>query len=123
MLTDEVEGRLGRPLSEDPEFWRAAPEVALQWITYTTSTVSGIPDGVRWICRQLMEELTKQYGNSANSSELTVAHFLFDMYFRPGIINPGSYGMMDGRKKLSRQGNLCRCCFFIVQCHVFVRVR
>ena len=30
-LTHEVEGRLGRPLSEDPEFWRAAPEVALQW--------------------------------------------------------------------------------------------
>ena len=27
----EVEGRLGRPLSEDPEFWRAAPETALQW--------------------------------------------------------------------------------------------
>ena len=81
-------------------------EVALQWITYTTSTVSGIPDGVRWICRQLMEELTKQYGSSGNSSELTVAHFLFDMYFRPGIINPGSYGMMEGRKKLSRQGNI-----------------
>ena len=26
-----VEGRLGRPLSEAPEFWRAAPEAALQW--------------------------------------------------------------------------------------------
>ena len=31
VLTDEVEGRLGRPLSEDPEFWRAAPDVALHW--------------------------------------------------------------------------------------------
>ena len=30
-LTHEVEGRLGRPLSEDPEFWRAAPEDALDW--------------------------------------------------------------------------------------------
>ena len=30
-LQYEVEGRLGRPLSEDPEFWRAAPEAALQW--------------------------------------------------------------------------------------------
>lgn len=26
-----VVGRLGRPLSEDPEFWRAAPEAALSW--------------------------------------------------------------------------------------------
>ena len=25
------EGRLGNPLSEDPEFWRAAPESALEW--------------------------------------------------------------------------------------------
>ena len=24
-------GRLGRPLSEDPEYWRAAPEAALAW--------------------------------------------------------------------------------------------
>ena len=24
-------GRLGRPLSEAPEFWRAAPEEALDW--------------------------------------------------------------------------------------------
>ena len=30
-MADEVEGRLGRPLSELPEFWRAAAEVALQW--------------------------------------------------------------------------------------------
>ena len=26
-----VEGLLGRPLSEEPEFWRAAPEPALEW--------------------------------------------------------------------------------------------
>jgi hypothetical protein len=30
-LPDDVQGRLGRPLSEEPEFWRAAPEEALQW--------------------------------------------------------------------------------------------
>ena len=30
-LSTEVEGILGRPLSEDPEFWRAAPEAALLW--------------------------------------------------------------------------------------------
>ena len=30
-LSYEVEGRLGRPLSETPEFWRAAPKAALQW--------------------------------------------------------------------------------------------
>ena len=30
-LQHAVEGRLGRPLSETPEFWRAAPEAALQW--------------------------------------------------------------------------------------------
>ncbi len=30
-LQHAVEGRLGRPLSEAPEFWRAAPEAALQW--------------------------------------------------------------------------------------------
>ena len=30
-MMHEVEGRLGRPLSEDPEFWRAAPEAALHW--------------------------------------------------------------------------------------------
>ena len=31
VIAHEIEGRLGRPLSEDPEFWRAAPEGALQW--------------------------------------------------------------------------------------------
>ena len=30
-LVEEVEGRLGRPLSEVPEFWRAAPEAAVLW--------------------------------------------------------------------------------------------
>ena len=30
-LMEQVEGRLGRPLSEEPEFWRAAPEAALLW--------------------------------------------------------------------------------------------
>ena len=30
-LSADVEGILGRPLSEDPEFWRAAPEAALLW--------------------------------------------------------------------------------------------
>ena len=28
---DEVAGRLGNPLSEVPEFWRAAPEAAVDW--------------------------------------------------------------------------------------------
>jgi hypothetical protein len=30
-LGDQVQGRLGRPLSEDPELWRAAPEAAVLW--------------------------------------------------------------------------------------------
>ena len=30
-LSGRVEGLLGRPLSEAPEFWRAAPEAALAW--------------------------------------------------------------------------------------------
>ena len=30
-LEQEVEGRLGRPLSEVPEFWRAAPAAAVLW--------------------------------------------------------------------------------------------
>ena len=30
-LEEQVQGRLGRPLSEEPEFWRAAPEDALDW--------------------------------------------------------------------------------------------
>jgi len=30
-LEEEVVGRLGRPLSEVPEFWRAAPEPAVLW--------------------------------------------------------------------------------------------
>ena len=39
-LRHAVEGRLGRPLSEDPEFWRAAPEAALQW----SAEEFGFPD-------------------------------------------------------------------------------
>lgn len=31
VLEDQVQGRLGRPLSEVPEFWRAAPEAAVLW--------------------------------------------------------------------------------------------
>ena len=39
-LRDAVEGRLGRPLSEDPEFWRAALKAALQW----SAEEFGFPD-------------------------------------------------------------------------------
>ena len=39
-LTHALEGRLGRPLSEDPEFWRAASDVALQW----SAEEFGFPD-------------------------------------------------------------------------------
>ena len=31
MLEEQVQGQLGRPLSEAPEFWRAAPEAAVLW--------------------------------------------------------------------------------------------
>ena len=30
-LAEQVEGRLGRPLSEAPEYWRAAPPAAVDW--------------------------------------------------------------------------------------------
>ena len=30
-LATQVEGLLGRPLSEEPEFWRSAPDAAIQW--------------------------------------------------------------------------------------------
>ena len=30
-LEQQVQGRWGRPLSEVPEFWRAAPEAAVLW--------------------------------------------------------------------------------------------
>ena len=30
-LEAEVQGQLGRPLSEVPEFWKAAPEAAVLW--------------------------------------------------------------------------------------------
>ena len=30
-LAGQVVGRLGRPLSEAPEFWRAAPQSAIDW--------------------------------------------------------------------------------------------
>ena len=39
-LQHALQGRLGRPLSEDPEFWRAAPEAALQW----SAEEFGFPD-------------------------------------------------------------------------------
>ena len=78
-------------------------EIAMKWIAQTISNVSTIPDGVRWICKQLMEELKKQYGNTGGNVEHAVAHFLFDTYFRPGIINPGAYRMKDSREKLNRK--------------------
>ena len=40
VLTHALEGRLGRPWSEGPEFWRAAPEAALQW----SAEEFGFPD-------------------------------------------------------------------------------
>ena len=47
-LAEQVEGRLGRPLSEAPEFWRAAPEEALLWgsdeFGYPPSPRGGPPD-------------------------------------------------------------------------------
>lgn len=47
-LGDQVQGRLGRPLSEVPEFWRAAPEAAVLWggdeFDYPLSPRSGARD-------------------------------------------------------------------------------
>ena len=47
-LGDQVQGRLGRPLSEAPEFWRAAPEAAVLWggeeFGYPPSPRSGARD-------------------------------------------------------------------------------
>ena len=49
-LGDQVQGRLGRPLSEVPEFWRAAPEAAVLWggdeFDYPPSPRSGARDQV-----------------------------------------------------------------------------
>ena len=48
LLEEEVQGRLGRPLSEVPEFWRAAPEAAVLWggeeFEYPPSPRGGSPD-------------------------------------------------------------------------------
>ena len=48
-LAEQVEGRLGRPLSDAPEFWRAAPEEAILWASdelgYPPSLRGGLPDG------------------------------------------------------------------------------
>ena len=48
-LAEHVEGRLGRPLSEAPEFWRAAPEEAILWASdelgYPPSPRGGLPVG------------------------------------------------------------------------------
>lgn len=47
-LEHEVRGRLGRTLSEEPQFWRAAPEEALDW-----GRRSSGPRGPKgWICRR-----------------------------------------------------------------------
>ena len=47
MLDHEVQDRLGRPLSEAPEFWRAAPEAAVLWggdeFDYPPSPRAGLP--------------------------------------------------------------------------------
>ena len=48
LLEEEVQGRLGRPLSEVPEFWRAAPEAAVllggDEFEYPPSPRGGSPD-------------------------------------------------------------------------------
>ena len=49
-LEHEVRGQLGRPLSEVPEFWRAAPEAAVLWggeeFGYPPSPRTGGPEQV-----------------------------------------------------------------------------
>ena len=48
MLEEQVQGQLGRPLSEAPEFWRAAPEAAVLWggdeFEYPPSPGGGSPE-------------------------------------------------------------------------------
>ena len=58
-LQHAVEGRLGRPLSEAPEFWRAAPEAALQW----SAVDFGFPDPL-W-CDAPSGPPDEDYGRSA----------------------------------------------------------
>ena len=52
-LTNAVEERSERPLSEDPEFWRAAPEAALQWSAeefgFPDQRRGDHPNGCGWI--------------------------------------------------------------------------
>ena len=47
-LEAQVQGQLGRPLSEAPEFWRAAPEAAVLWggdeFEYPPSPRGGSPE-------------------------------------------------------------------------------
>lgn len=49
-LDNQVQGQLGRPLSEVPEFWRAAPEAAMLWggeeFDYPPSPRGGAQDPV-----------------------------------------------------------------------------
>ena len=49
-MDDQVQGQLGRPLSEVPEFWRAAPEAAMLWggeeFDYPPSPRGGAQDPV-----------------------------------------------------------------------------
>ena len=44
-LESQVHGRLGWPLSEPPEFWRAAPEGALAWGAAEFELPSARPGG------------------------------------------------------------------------------
>ena len=72
--------------------------VSAQWIDITKQSVQGIDNGVRWICRELLNELKKSHGRG-KGAEYVVASFLFDMYFRPVLINPKVMRIENGGRR------------------------
>ena len=74
-------------------------EVTSLWIDATKQSVKGISSGVRWVCRELLQELERMHGRG-KGAEFVVSSFLFDMYFRPVLINPRKIGWRSaGRRR------------------------
>ena len=74
-------------------------QVTGHWIDATKQSIKGLSNGIRWICRELLNELERTHGRG-KGAEYVIASFLFDLYFRPVLINPKIIGRRsDGRRR------------------------
>jgi hypothetical protein len=69
--------------------------VGLEWFKAIVRSVNALPRGVRWISKQVFDEVTGFFPNETpDNIKFMIGKFLLDAYFRPIFIAPKEYNVI-----------------------------